>query len=103
MEYIFGTQDEKEVLKTKGNAHTDLIGYNQIEQSYPDQSITDHFRIVEKINSKEDSEGNCYDWYEIDRHYRIVNKVSKQEQKNTANIDYLAMMLDIDLEESINE
>ena len=74
MEYVFGTQGEIEVLKTKGDAHTDLTGYHQIEQVYPDQTITDHFRIVRKLDSKEDDEGNCYDWYEIDRHYRTIDR-----------------------------
>ena len=74
MEYVFGTQGEIEVLKTKGDAHTDLTGYHQIEQVYPDQTITDHFRIVRRLDSKEDDEGNGYDWYEIDHHYRVADK-----------------------------
>ena len=67
MEYVFGTQGEIEVLKTKGDSHTDLTGFHQIEQTFPDQTITDNFRVVRKIESAEDVEGNCYDWYEIDR------------------------------------
>lgn len=74
MEYVFGTEGKIEVLKTKGSAHTDLTGYHQVERIYPDQTITDHFRIVRKLDSKEDEAGNCYDWYEIDRHYRTVDK-----------------------------
>ena len=74
MEYVFGTQDEMEVLKVKGDAHTDLTGYQEIEVKYPDQTITDKFRVVRKLDSQEDAEGNCYDWYEIDRHYRTVDK-----------------------------
>ena len=30
--------------------------------------------MVRKLDSAEDGEGNCYDWYEIDRHYRITDK-----------------------------
>ncbi|WP_295757350.1 hypothetical protein [uncultured Oscillibacter sp.] len=30
--------------------------------------------MVEKTGSDEDGEGNCYDWYEIDRHYRTIDK-----------------------------
>lgn len=74
MEYVFGVKGKMEVLKVKGDTHTDLIGYHQIQQTYPDQTITDSFRIVRKLDSKDDVEGNCYDWYEIDRHYRIVDK-----------------------------
>lgn len=74
MEYVFGTKGEAEVLCTKGGTHTDLSGYHQIERVYPDQTITDYFRIVRKLNSKKDEAGNCYDWYEIDRHSRYTDK-----------------------------
>lgn len=74
MEYVFGTKGEVEILKTKGSTHTDLTGYHQIEQTYPDQVTTDNFRVVKKVDSQEDEAGNCYDWYEIDRHYRTVDK-----------------------------
>lgn len=74
MEYVFGTQKNIEVLKTKGTYHSDLTGYRQIEQKYPDQTITDAFHIVRNISSGEDEEGNCYDWYEIDHHFRNCDK-----------------------------
>lgn len=63
-----------EVLKVKGDSHTDLTGYHQIEQEYPDQTVTDSFRIVRKLDSGTDAEGRCYDWYEIDRHNRTIDK-----------------------------
>lgn len=74
MEYVFGTKGDIEVLKTKGSSHTELTGFRQIEQVYPDQTITDNFRVVRKLDNQEDAEGNCYDWYEIDRHYRVTDK-----------------------------
>ena len=81
MEYIFGTDKDKEILKTKGSSHSNLKGFHQIEMKYPDQTITDSFRVVRLIESKEDVEGNCYDWYEIDHHYRIADKtISLQVQ-----------------------
>ena len=40
MEYVFGTQEDIEVLKTKGSEHSDLTGFHQIERSYPDQTVT---------------------------------------------------------------
>ena len=43
-------------------------------RQYPDQTIIDRFRIVEKTNEAEDEEGNCYDWYVIDEHYRDSDK-----------------------------
>lgn len=96
MEYVFGTKGEVEVLKTKGSAHTDLIGFHQIERTYPDQVITDNFRIVRKLDSSEDGEGNCYDWYEIDRHYRIVDKthamMAAQRDNDEMQVDHEYML-----------
>ena len=89
MEYVFGTQGEIEVLKTKGDSHTDLTGFHQIEQTFPDQTITDNFRVVRKIESAEDVEGNCYDWYEIDRHYRAVDKTGPVIQQVLCEQDEL--------------
>lgn len=86
MEYVFGTQGEVEILKTKGGTHSDLTGYHQVEQTYPDQTITDHFRIVRKLDSKEDAAGNCYDWYEIDRHYRVVDKTGPLAEQTAENV-----------------
>lgn len=74
MDYVFGTVGEIEVLKIKGDTHTDLTGYQQTVREFPGEKITDNFRVVRKLDSAEDGEGNCYDWYEIDRHYRITDK-----------------------------
>lgn len=78
MEYVFGTAylktGETETLKIKSNAHTNLKGFQTIERIYPDQTITDNFRIIQKLYGKEDIEGNCYDWYAIDNHYRQQDK-----------------------------
>ena len=111
MEYVFGTADEVEILKTKGDAHTDLTGWQEVEQVYPDQTVTDRFRVLRKLDSQEDGEDKCYDWYEIDRHNRTVDKtvpVAQEVAKVTANIDYLSMMTGVDLpdaeekEETVN-
>lgn len=75
-----------EVLKTKGDSHSDLKGFHSIEQVYPDQTITDNFRIVEKLDSEEDVEGNCYDWYEIDHHYRVTDKTGPLVQQAAENL-----------------
>ncbi len=100
MDYVFGTQGEIEVLKVKGDAHTDLTGYQEVVREYPDQTITDNFRVVRKLDSQEDGDGNCYDWYEIDRHNRTVDRtapIAEAGARNAANIDYLSMMSGIDL------
>lgn len=90
MEYVFGTKGRIEVLKTIGDAHTGLTGYHQLEREYPDQTITDSFRVVCKLDSREDAEGSCYDWYEIDRHYRMTDKtgpVAERLAKTAAEME----------------
>lgn len=89
-----------EVLKTKGATHTDLTGFQEVVREYPSEKITDNFRVVRKIGSAEDVEGNCYDRYEIDRHRREIDRtgpVAETGARNAANIDYLSMMSGIDL------
>ena len=101
-EYVFGTNGNAQTLKMKGPFHSNLVGFLQLERKYPDQIITDHFRVVRKLKSDEDQDGNCYDCYEIDRHYRTTDKTGplvQAEQRNSANIDYLSMMAGIDLPE----
>lgn len=106
MEYVFGTEGEIEVLKTKGDTHTDLTGYQQVVQEFPCEKITDNFRVVRKNGSSEDGEGNCYDWYEIDRHYREIDRtppILEALDRGAANIDYLSMMAGIDLPDEADE
>ena len=43
-------------------------------REYDTSVITDNFRVVCKTHSDEDSEGNCYDWYDIDQHYRVIDR-----------------------------
>lgn len=40
----------------------------------PEETVTDSFHVVGCVKSSEDGEGNCYDWYEIERHYRYSDK-----------------------------
>lgn len=100
MEYVFGTQDDIEIVKTKGREHTSLTGFQQVVQEFPDSKITDSFRVVRKLDSTEDAAGNCYDRYEIDRHNRIIDKtgpVAQREAQNRADIDFIAMEAGIEL------
>lgn len=87
MEYVFGTEHRNETLRTKGEEHTDLTGFQEVVREYPDQTITDRFLIVRKTHSDEDVEGNCYDWYIIDKHYRYTDKTGpiKDEVDKTNN------------------
>ena len=77
MEYIFGNIKRHgrliHILKTVGPNHTDLTGSTQIKREYPDSIIVDDFTIVEKYLTQEDSEGRCYDYYEIKDHNRYID------------------------------
>lgn len=75
-----------------------MSGFHEIERPYDDQTITDRFRIKKFIGSKTDGEGNVYDWYEIDQHYRYTDKTVKAKADLQAQIDYIAMMTDVDIE-----
>ena len=59
---------------TKDKQHTTLTGFQETVREDDDSTITDAFRVVEKIKTDEDSEGNCYDWYIIDKHNRTIDK-----------------------------
>ncbi len=93
MEYLFGTKGEVEILRTKGDTHTDLTGFHQIERAYPDQTITDNFHIVRKLKSEEDDDGNCYDWYEIDRHFRATEKARTEAEKAAESAAAIAFVV----------
>lgn len=90
MEYIFGVVDRNGVtvenLKTVGETHSDLGGFVQTVREYPDSTITDRFRIIEKYQSDEDAEGNCYDWYYIDSHNCNVDRTPAVKQSDEFNI-----------------
>lgn len=104
MDYVFGTEGEIEVIKTKGDAHTDLTGYQQIVREFPGEKITDNFRVVKKIRSSEDAEGNCYDWYKIDRHYRETDRtgpIVQQAKDNAAATENAICELDAGYDERV--
>lgn len=105
MEYVFGAVGSAEILKVKSDAHTDLTGYHQVVREYPDQTITDSFRVVRKFGKQEDAEGNCYDWYEIDRHYRYTDRtgpLARQIAENAASAEDAICELDAGYDERIS-
>lgn len=102
MEYIFGRDNNtgEEVLKTKGESHTDLKGFVQTVRETDLDTTTDNFLVVCKTHSAEDDEGNCYDWYIIDKHNTIVDttkRVKEQQAQDRADIEYIAMETGVDL------
>ena len=84
MEYVFGSAVRRgvlqEALKTKGDVHSNLEGIVETKREYDDSVIIDRFKVIEKFRSKEDEEGNCYDWYTIDNHYRYVDFFTPQKE-----------------------
>ena len=110
MEYVFGTAylktGEVKILKTKSDKHTNLTGFQSIEQVYPDQIITDNFRILYKLFSKEDIEGNCYDWYVIDNHYRLQDKTKPiiENLENTRlDLENALLETDVDINDRLTQ
>lgn len=97
MEYIFGASSltENETLLTKGAEFTDLSGWQEVVQEYPDSTRTDRFRIVGKTGQDTDTEGGHYTWYEIDRHNTIIDRTPML----AAKFDYLCMMTGVDMPE----
>ena len=78
MEYIFGTVSRngrmEENLKIIGASHTDLRDFQQVIRKYPDSTVVDNFRVVEKYREAQDGSGRTYDWYIIDSHSRYVDR-----------------------------
>lgn len=97
MEYIFGASSltENEILRTKGEDFTDLSGWQETVQEFPDSTRTDRFFVARKIGQDTDSEGNHYTWYEVTNHNTIIDKTPMLE----ARMDYIAMMAGVDLPE----
>lgn len=104
VDYIYGTVviggEEREYLKTKGDAHTDLTGYINTVREFDDATITDSCMIDRKYKTAEDDEGNCYDWYLIRDHYRMIDKTKPLKAENAqarADIDFIAMETGVEL------
>ena len=92
MEYIFGKDEHRqsEVLRTKGDTHTNMSGFCETVREYPDCTITDSFFVVRKHHSAEDSEGNCYDWYTIDKHNRIIDRTPPLKETEALTLELAA-------------
>lgn len=104
MEYIFGTKGNDKILRVKSKNKINLNGFNQIERIYPDQTITDNFRIVCKIEEKKDIDGNYYVWYKIDQYYRTVDKTApivKKIELNTAVLENTLCEQDASIDERL--
>lgn len=105
MECVYGTTKYKgqlyDTLKTIGKEHTDLTGEHTIERKYSDNIITDTFKVVKKYRSKEDSDGNCYDWYIISDHYRDSDKYTPASMEIKDNFNTIGEAMDTVLTEEL--
>lgn len=90
MEYVFGTVYrngiEVENVKTSGNEHSDLQGYCHIQRDYPDNTIVDTFKVVERYKTDELSDGRKLDWYVIEAHNRYMDRFSPVQEKIETDI-----------------
>ena len=107
MEYIFGISHnngiETENVKTVGETHTDLKGFCYIERNYPDNTIVDTFKVIEKYKSDESGE-TCLDWYTIEQHSRYTDRYTPAEkdiQDSIADLD--EMVVDMAYDNILNE
>lgn len=113
MVYVFGTKKtadgDVEILKTIGEEHSNLIGRQSVVREFDDRTIEDDFTIVRRYQTKTDSAGNFYDWYEIKDHFRTSERFTPKKQesmdsemvKQRGDIDYMAMMLDVELDTEV--
>lgn len=56
------------MLRTKGTRHSSLTGRFEHRVVHPDSLVITGCEIVDRYKSAEDAEGNCYDWYEIEKY-----------------------------------
>ncbi len=86
MEYVFSTEGNAEILRTKSSDRIELKGFRELVSEYPDQTVTDKYHIARKIKDSVDPEGNYYAWYEIDQHYRYTDKFASNIQPTELEI-----------------
>lgn len=116
MDYLFGTlrvdnemrhtvriktaPDETAPVYEPGSYHTHV-------ESYPDVTITDSYKVERQWHAETDSSGNRYVWYVLSEYSRNIDRSPAVQMgvdenrgginRNSANIDYVAMMADINI------
>lgn len=107
MEYVFGTTHingtEFECVKTVGEQHTDLNGFCYIERNYPDNTIVDTFKVIERYKSDESGD-TCLDWYTIKEHSRYIDRFTPQEEAiNNSIADVEELVIDMQYDDILEE
>ena len=106
MEYVFGTTETAETLQVRGGSGDVLTGFHEVIRRYPDQVITDNFRIVKHFFRSIGEDGTVFDWYEIDKHSRDTDKFSPNKadiETGIADAQDATCELSEELDERISE
>ena len=96
MQYIFGFHENREILQTIGDTHSNLNGLQAVTVSGADCTITDSFYVQRKYKSEEDADGNCLDWYFLLWHSRTIDRapsLKPQVEENSQAIDDIIVSL----------
>ena len=99
-QYIFGRNGGELILKTVGEAHTDLSGALRVTVKTDVDETTHSCTVMRRYRSAEGADGLCYDWYAIRDYYRDVDRTEplKAENKQArADIDFIAMETGVEL------
>lgn len=78
-----------------------LSGDQVFTKEFHDAIITDSFTIDKLDREQLNVNGDKYAWYIIKNHTKIIDKATIIARQNKANVDYLAMMTGIDLDNEV--
>ena len=96
MQYIYGTDGDRQILKTVGATHTDFNGFLSTSRETEGVTTIDRCRIVDHYKSDEDAEGNCYDWYTITDRYHYEDRQEDSVSKDDTIAEILEMIANHD-------
>lgn len=93
-------------VRVKSNQKQNLKDHVRIETTHGDIIVTDSFDVVDRQYVKKDAEGNVYELYVIENHVQQEERFTPEKQaavnenfeRQRGDIDYMAMVLDVELE-----
>lgn len=93
-------------VRVKSDKSQDFKRHVRIETQNGGILVTDSFDVIEKRYEKTDTEGNIYELYVIENHVQQEERFTPEKQaqvdenieKQRGDIDYMAMILDVELE-----
>lgn len=78
-----------------------LSGDQVFTKEYSDMIITDSFTIESFDHEEININGDIYDWYIIKNRTKIIDRATLLAKQNKADVDYLAMMTGIDIDNEV--